>query len=103
MTVLVLSASAALIAVGMNAWTGVTAADAFALFLGLEGTVLLSSSISQDEPGAALDRPTNFFRAIMWHFGEGRHLNYPVNYNPVYFYGGLLLLAASFVLSAIPG
>ena len=53
-----------------------------------------------DDHGVRLHLPPNHpLRRV---FREGRWLNYPVNYNPVFFYGGLALLALSFVLSAIP-
>jgi hypothetical protein len=75
---------------------------AFALFLGLQGTIFLASAFSPSHDDIKLDRPQGLLNGLLWHFREGRWLNYPINYNPVFFYGGLALLALSFVLSAIP-
>ncbi len=102
MVLITLSLAALVIAALMHLFVGVVFIKAIAIFLGLEATILLSSSMSQDSDDINVDRPANFFRAIVWHFGEGRHLNYPVNYNPVFFYLGLVLLAISFILSEVP-
>ena len=70
------------------------------LFLGLEGTVFLASALSPPH-GDMEEMPKGFLKMLLWSFTDGRHLAYPTRYNPVFFYGGLVFLAVSFVLSAI--
>lgn len=72
------------------------------LFVNLEGTALLASALSPPPPDLRDDEGRGLGR-LLWYFREGRALNYPVNYNPVCFYGGVLLLAAAAVRSAISG
>ena len=103
MVLIRLSIAALIIAAFMHLKVGVAVITAIALFLGLEGTILLASALSPPYEYMELERPKGFLKRLRWEFTVGRSLNYPVNYNPVFFYGGLLLLAVSFVLSAIPG
>ena len=97
-----LTIAALVIATVMWLIVGVAIIKAIALFLGLEGTILLASALSPPHDAIELARPKGFLKGLRWEFTEGRTWNYPVNYNRVFFGGGLLLLALSFVLSAIP-
>ena len=72
------------------------------LFLGLQGTIFLASALSPPHDAMKLYRPKGLLRKLKYELTEGRKLSYPINYNPMFFYGGLLLLALSFVLSAVP-
>lgn len=102
LAVIALSIFALAIAAFMHFIVSVAIIQAFVLFLGLQGTIFLASSFSPSHDDIKLDKPKGLLNGLLWHFREGRWLNYPVNYNPVFFYGGLALLALSFVLSAIP-
>ena len=73
---------------------------AVVLFLALEGTALLASAFSPFYDEIRVEMPKGFFRKLCWPFTKGRALRYPINYNPIFFYGGLLLLASSMVLGA---
>ena len=103
MVLITLSLAALIIAAYMQLIIGVAMIKAVALFLGLQGTVFLASALSPPRDDIKLDRPTGLLKRLRWEFSEGRTLNYPIHYNPMFFYGGFLLLALSFVLSEIPG
>ena len=90
---------AALLTGAIKWYASIAALKAVALFFGLEGTVLLASALSP--AGDMEERPKGLRKKLVWSFTEGRRLNYPINYNPVLFYCGLLFLAVSFVLSSI--
>jgi hypothetical protein len=94
-----LSLLAVFITVAVNWYASLAALKTAALFFGLEGTVLLASAISP--PDDMEEMPKNLLKKFMWSFTEGRRLAYPTHYNPVFFYGGLVFLAVSFVLSSI--
>lgn len=81
-------------------YVGLAVLKAVALFFGLEGTVLLSSAISPPH-GDMEEMPKGIIKKFLWPFTDGRRLNYPFHYNHVFYYGGLVFLAISFVLSAI--
>ncbi len=102
MVLIALSFAALIIAALMHLLVGVAIIKAVALFLGLQGTVFLASALSPPRDDIKLDRPNGLLKRLRWEFGEGRTLNYPIHYNPMFFWGGFLLLAASFVLAAIP-
>ena len=102
MVLITLSFAALIIAALMQLIVDVAIIKALALFLGLEGTILLASALSPPRDEVTTARPPGILSGLLWQFKEGRELNYPINYNPVFFYGGLLLLATSFVLSSIP-
>jgi len=91
------------IAVAMVVWRSadLDCVKAIALFLGLEGTALLASALSPPYDEMEVPQPKGILGRILWQFGEGNDLAYPIRYNPVYFYLGLLLLALSMVLTAI--
>lgn len=72
-----------------------------ALFCGLEGTVLLASMLAPPPGDLRGDPKHGIIAQLLWPFTEGRGLSYPIHYNPIYYRGGLLLLAVSMVLSAI--
>ena len=103
MVLITLSFAALVIAALMHLLVGVVIIKALAIFLGLEGTILLALALSPPRDEMNIARPPRILRGLLWEFKEGSGLNYPIHYNPVFFYGGLLLLAAAFVVSAIPG
>jgi hypothetical protein len=70
-----------------------------ALFFGLWGTALLASALSP--PDSIDEMPKGILKKVVWSFSDGRRLAYPIHYNPVFFYGGLVSLAISFVLSSL--
>lgn len=100
MSTIVLTLVAVFLTTAVEWYACISALKAAALFLGLEGTVLLASALSPPL-GRKEEIPRDFLKMLLWPFTEGRHLAYPLEYNPVFFYGGLVFLAASFVLSAI--
>lgn len=100
MSIFLLSLLSALITVAVKCYASIAVLKAVALFFGLEGTVLLASAISPPH-GDMEEMPKGLINKFLWPFSDGRRLNYPFNYNYVYYYGGLLFLATSFVLSAI--
>ena len=100
--VIVLSLVALAIAVFMQLVVGIAIIKAVVLFLGLQGTIFLASALSPPHDEMKLYKPKGLLKKLKYELTEGRDLNYPINYNPIYFYGGLLLLAISFVLSEIP-
>lgn len=102
LVVIVLTFVALSIAAFMQLVVGVAIIKAFALFLGLQGTIVLASALSPPHDTIEIDRPKGSLKRLRWEFTVGRTLNYPISYNPVFFYGGLFLLALSFVLSEIP-
>jgi len=73
---------------------------ALALFLALEGTALLASAFAPPYDEIRAVMPKGLLHKLYWPFAEGRGLRFPISYNPVFFYGGLLLLASSMVLGA---
>ncbi|MBI1990885.1 MAG: hypothetical protein HYS65_14420 [Betaproteobacteria bacterium] len=81
-------------------YASISVLKAITLFLGLEGTVFLASALSPPH-GEMEEMPKGFLKMLLWSFTDGRDLAYPTRYNPVFFYGGLVFLAVSFVLSAI--
>ena len=101
MLVMALTVVAILIALATKFIASVGTIEAIALFLGLEGTALLASAFSAPHDEMKVGRPRGILKALLWPFTEGRSLNYPINYNPVFFYGGLVALAMSMMLSTI--
>lgn len=101
MTVIILSLLACALAVGAKFMASISLLKALALFLGLEGTALLASALSPPHNEMDVAKEKNIFKKILWWFGEGKSLAYPIRYNPVYFYGGMVCLAVSMTLSAI--
>ncbi len=101
-TVIALSFAALAIAVFMKLVFAIATIKAVVLFLGLQGTIFLASALSPPHEEMKLARPKGLLKRLRYEITEGRNLNYPINYNPMYFYGGLLLLALSFVLSEVP-
>ena len=99
---MVLTLVAGFVAVAVKFVASVATIKAVALFLGLEGTALLASALSPPRDQMKVDRPKGILKMVLWQFTEGRKLNYPIHYNPVFFYGGLAALALSMVLSTIP-
>jgi hypothetical protein len=100
MTAIILSLLAVLLTVVVKWYAGISVLKAVALFFGLEGTLLLASALSPPH-GDMEEMPKGILKKFLWPFTDGRRLAYPIRYNPVFFYGGLVFLAASFVLSAI--
>lgn len=100
MPTIVLTIIAGLLTLVVKCWVGIGVVKTAALFCGLVGTVLLASSISPPH-GEMDEMPKGFFKRLSWPFTEGSRMNYPFRYNAVFFYGGLAMLALSFVLSAI--
>lgn len=78
----------------------ISAIKVIALWLGLEGTALLASALTPPVDQMGSDVPRGL-KQIPWWFSEGSTLGWPIHYNPVCYYGGLVFLAASIVLSAI--
>lgn len=103
MAVIVPSFIALLITIALKWYVGIATIKTVALFLGLEGTALLASALSPPHDDIRVEQPKRFMKRLAWSFTEGRGLAYPIRYNPVFFYGGLLFLAASMVLGAISG
>ena len=101
MAVIALTLVVILVTAAVKFWASVATIKAVVLFLGLEGTVLLASAFSPPHAGMEVPKQKNILKWAWWWFDEGRGWNYPVHYNPVFFYGGLLLLALSMVLSMI--
>lgn len=99
MSEIALSLLAVFITVAVQCYASLTALKTAALFFGLEGTVLLASALSP--PDDMEEMPKSLLKKFMWPFTEGRRLAYPIYYNPVFFYGGLMCLAFSLVLSSI--
>lgn len=102
MLTIVLSAIALSLAIAVKYYWSVTVLKFIALLLGLEGTVLLASALSPPYDQMS-EKPKALHKLIVWSFTEARSLGYPISYNPVFFYGGLLLLAVSMILSVIGG
>lgn len=100
MSIILISFLSVLITVAVKYFANIAVLKAVALFFGLEGTVLLASAISPPH-GDMEEMPKSLIKRFLWSFTDGRRLAYPIHYHPVYFYGGLLILAISFVLSAI--
>lgn len=100
MSVVLLSLLSVLVTLVVKYCASITVLKTAALCCGLEGTVLLASAISPPH-GDMDEMPKGIIKKLIWPFTDGRRLNYPFRYNHVYYYGGLLLLAISFVLSAI--
>lgn len=100
MSTIFLSIVAIALTVTVKSFVGIGFLKLSALFCGLEGTVLLASSISPPH-GDMEEMPKGFLKKLHWSFTEGARMNYPFRYNAVYFYSGLILLALSFVLSAL--
>ena|SRR5438105_2617011 len=96
MSVVILSTVAVLITFVLKSWAHLAVLKTAVLFLGLEGTVLLASAIS---PPLDIERPPKGLKKLTWWFAEGGRLNYPMRYNPVCFYLGLLFMAASIMFS----
>jgi hypothetical protein len=99
LSTIALTVVAVLIAAGVKWYASITYLKAVALFFGLEGTVLLSSALSP--PRDIDEMPNGLLARIVWSFVEGRRLAYPIHYNPVFYYGGLVFIALSFVLSVL--
>lgn len=100
--VIVLSLFTLLLTVAVKHIWDIAIVKTVALFLGLEGTVLLASALSPPYDQMT-EKPKNVFKVIVWSFTQGRDLGYPINYNPVFFYGGLLFLALSLIVSTVAG
>lgn len=98
MFLIALSLVATLLTSLVKLCAGLTVFKTVGLFLSLEGTVLLAWAIPP--PDGMEEGPKGLFKRLIWQFKEGRRLNYPMRYNPVCFWLGLLFLAGSFVLSA---
>ena len=96
----VLTVIAVFLTIAVWSYASISALKAVALFFGLEGTVLLASALSPPH-GDMEEMPKGILKMLLSSFTDGRHLAYPIRYNPVFFYGGLVFLAVSFVLSAI--
>ena len=92
---------AIVLSVAVKFLAGIGIIKAVALFFGLEGTALLASALSPPHDEIKAGRPKGILKMLFWQFTEGRNLNYPINYNPFFFYGGLLALALSMVLATI--
>ncbi len=92
---IVLTFIALAVAAVMHLIIGVATIKAFALFLGLEGTILLASALSPSHDELKVARQSGA--------SDGDEYQTAVRYNRAFFNWGLGLLAASFVLSAIPG
>lgn len=83
MITIALTVAAVALAILVKLYTDITILKAAALFLGLEGTVLLASALSP--PQDIEEMPKGLLGAIVWSFTEGRRLAYPTRYNPVFF------------------
>ncbi len=101
MLVIALSVGAIALSLVVQLVFGIGIVKVLALFFGLEGTVLLASAFSPPHDAIKFVRPKGILSALLWEFNEGRDLNYPINYNRLFFYGGLSALALSMVLSTI--
>lgn len=99
MSAIALTLLAVLLTVAVKWYASIAALKAVALFFGLEGTVLLALALSP--PDDMEEMPNGLLKKFVWSFTEGRHRAYPIHYNPAFFYGGLVFLAVSFVLSSI--
>lgn len=95
MLLIALTIVALVMATVMQMIVGVATIKAVALFLGLEGTILLASALSPSHDELKVARQSGAL--------DGDKFQTTVRYNRLFFYGGFGLLAASFVLSAIPG
>jgi len=77
----------------------VNCAQFLVLFLGLEGTVLLASSISIQSPGIG----DGFWGKFKWTLFEFPKYQSPASFNPFLFYSGLLLILLGPIISAFLG
>ncbi|MEX2149070.1 MAG: hypothetical protein WD793_02570 [Steroidobacteraceae bacterium] len=84
-------------------WCGVKGVRLATLACGLEGTALLASALSAPVDEMGDEVPRNWLKQVPFWFGEGSSYGWPVRYNPVCYYGGLLLLAVSITMSAVTG
>ena len=101
MSVFALTLIATLLTLIVKCYWSISTIKIVALFLGLEGTVLLGAALSPPYDEIKVEQPKTFLKKLSWPFTEGKGLAFPIRYNYVYFYVGLLLLATSLVLSAI--
>lgn len=77
-------------------WKSISLAKIAILFFGIEGTVLLASAFTAS---GHVPPQGNLFRRFVGFFkGQGA---VPVSYSKPMFYGGLLFLTLSFIISAI--
>lgn len=98
---IVLSFFALFISLMIKYWSGISAIEVCALFFGLEGTVLLASALSPPRHDIESPKKNGILNWLKWWRDEGRGYAYPIQYNPVFFYAGLIFLAISMTLSAI--
>jgi len=77
-------------------WKSISLAKIAILFSGIEGTVLLASAFTAS---GHVPAQGNLFRRFVWFFkGQGA---VPVYFIRPVFYGGLLFLTLSFIISAM--
>lgn len=98
---IILTLGVLLVTTATKYFVGITAVKVFTLFFGLEGTVLLASAFSPPYDERKLEMPQGVWKKFLWPFTEGRGNAYPIRYNHIFYYGGLVLLAISMVLSVI--
>lgn len=101
MTVIILSFVALFTSMVIKYWASISFIMVFALFLGLEGTVLLASALSPPRYDMESPAKKQFLNWLKWWREEGRGYAYPIHYNPVFFYAGLFFLAVSMILFTI--
>ncbi len=100
-TVLLLSLGVVLLSAVLRSLASLTLGQFFQVLTGLEGTLLLALALTPglDELSAAAPRP--IVRRLWWWLSEARTFRTPVTYDPIRLYCGLLLIAASLVLSVL--
>ncbi len=101
MIIIFLSCIALFLTITIKSCVGIPLINTVALFFGLEGTVLLASALSLPRDEIEVPNKKGFMHWLKWWNAEGKNYRYPVSYNPVCFYGGLLFLALSMILSSI--
>lgn len=100
-TFLWLSLVSVLVSLCAFRWFHVSGKALVVLLTGLEGTAALACALSPatDELSAACQH--RGLRKVVWWVFEAWQFRSPVSYLPVFFYFGLLLLAASLFMSFI--
>jgi len=101
MVTLILSVVALFLTVAIKYYAYISFSNAIALFFGLEGTVFLASALSPPHDEIETPSKKGFINWLKWWHSEGRGYRYPISYNPIFFYGGLLCLAISMSISSI--
>ena len=101
MVTFILSFIALFLTIAIKSYANISMINAVALFLGLEGTVLLASALSPPYDEMETTSKKGLINWLKWWHSEGKGNRYPISYNPLFFYGGLLCLALSMSISSV--